>query len=322
MSKPAEERREAADQSFAPKRGALLTLGGSPLKLAEHVAQKLMIATAGRLFVHAATQRLRRSLAGRLGPVTWPNLRIALVVHAYYPELLSEVIACRDVLPAGTKLLVTVPADREYAAAAQLGGVPDASLYPVENRGRDIAPFMTLLNSGAFEPFDAVLKLHTKRSPQLRDGDTRRRLLFTLLAGEPHHTARILSAFMDPQVALVGWRAAFRTARPYWMGNESRVATLAQAMNAGDAARLGFFEGSMFWFRPAALDRLRRLDLTPVDFEAEAGQLDGTLHHALERLFTVAAWSDGYTVRALDGSLLSGGEFPRERAKSSDPAVP
>ena len=304
-----------------PVPAALWTLGRTPRELAAHAARKLLTLTAGRLFVSGFGQGLRRRMADRAGPVAWPGLRLAVAAHAYYPELLPEILACRNVLPPGTRLLVTVPREKERPAAAQLAGVPDAMLFPVVNRGRDIGPFVSLLNAGLLNPYDAVLKLHTKRSPQLRDGETRRRLLFTLLAGEPHATARALSAFTDPGVGMVGWRSAFRTARPYWMANEARVAALARAMDAGDAARLGFFEGSMFWFRPAALRRIRQLGLQPADFEAEAGQLDGTLHHALERLFTIAAWSDGYTVRSLGGRLLAGGEPVRQGAEPSGPAV-
>ncbi len=71
-----------------------------------------------------------------------------------------------------------------------------------------------------------------------------------------------------------------------------------------DAERLGFFEGSMFWNRPAALSALRSLELTQADFEPEAGQLDGTLHHAIEGCFTIAAWAGGFVVRDLNGRVL------------------
>jgi rhamnosyltransferase len=53
-----------------------------------------------------------------------------------------------------------------------------------------------------------------------------------------------------------------------------------------------------------AFAALTELNLKPDDFEAEARQLDGTLHHALERCFTIAAWARGYDVRDLRGRVL------------------
>ncbi len=80
------------------------------------------------------------------------------------------------------------------------------------------------------------------------------------------------------------------------MDNKSRIERLATRMGVSEPVLLGFFEGSMFWVRPAALARLRQLCLQTDDFEAELGQVDGTLHHAVERLFTVSAWADGFRV--------------------------
>lgn len=286
-----------------------------------HVAQKLLSLTVGLLFVSRPGQKIRRLLARRVTPQPWPALRLAMVVHAYYPDLLPEILACRALLPKATPLFVTVPPEKHTDAKRLLEGVADVRLLVTPNRGRDIAPFLSLLNSGILEPFDVALKLHTKRSPHLLDGNIRRKLLLQLLCGEQHAARATASFFEDPKVGMVGWAASYRAVQGYWMTNESRVASLARRMNAADSARLGFFEGSMFWFRPAALEPLRRLNLVAEDFEAEEGQTDGTLHHAVERCFTIAAWAGGFAVRSLRGKLLVGGQIAREGPKLVRPAV-
>lgn len=286
-----------------------------------HVTQKLLSLTAGPLFVSPQGRKIRQALARRTEPRPWPAIRLAMTVHAYYPELLSEVLACRALLPNETPLFVTAPPEKYAQAQELLKAAADVHLCVAPNRGRDIAPFLALLNSGALEPFDAVLKLHTKKSPHLLDGSIRRKLLFQMLCGEEYATRRTVSFFADPRVGMVGWGPSYRAAPGYWMANESRVATLARQMNAAKSARLGFFEGSMFWFRPSALEPLRRLSLNPEDFEAEAGQTDGALHHAVERCFTIAAWAGGYTVHNLGGKLLIGGQIAGEGPEFVPPTV-
>jgi rhamnosyltransferase len=273
---------------------------------ARHVVEKIATATIGNIYVSGLGQGARQAVAGVLSTQRVPAVRVAILAHAYYTELLDEILECRSVLPELVPLHVTVPLERIEQARQRLAGVPAVALHPVENRGRDIAPFLSVLGSGALDSYDAVLKLHTKRSPHLLDGETRRKLLFTLLCGERNATLRALTAFEEPSTGMVGWSNCFRTGRSYWMKNERRVRDIAAHMGAPEpAVRLGFFEGSMFWFRPSAFAALRELDLKPEDFEPEERQLDGTLHHAVERCFTIAAWARGFVVRDLRGHLLS-----------------
>jgi lipopolysaccharide biosynthesis protein len=286
---------------------SVVRLGFRSKAFARHVYQKVAAITIGPIFVSAPVQRLRAELARRRPPLPVPAIKVAITAHAYYLDLIPEILACRAVLPYDVAVHLTVPVDKVEAATAQLQGVPGITIHPCTNRGRDIAPFVMLLNAGVLDGYDAVLKLHTKRSPHLLDGEARRKLLFLMLCGEREATLKALAAFEEPATGMVGWAACWREAPPYWMANRARVEGIAKRMGASEEAkRLGFFEGSMFWFRPKALAALRELDLTIEDFEAEAGQVDGTLHHALERCFTIAGWSRGFVVRDMKGRLLPG----------------
>lgn len=284
---------------------AIRRLGFRSRAYARHVYQKIAALTIGAVFVSSTGRALRRSVADFGTPARRPAVRTAVVAHLFYLDLLPEILDCQAVLPDSAPLHLTVPRDRVEQARRLTQDIPAVTIHPCENRGRDIAPFVALLNAGVFDPYDAVLKLHTKRSPHLLDGEIRRKLLFAMLAGERNATWRMLTAFETPDTGLLGWAECYRATPSYWMANKARVRSLARQMNVpDDAVRLGFFEGSMFWFRPTALARLRALQLTPEDFEPESRQLDGTLHHAIERCFTIAAWADGFTVRDLNGSIL------------------
>ena len=60
----------------------------------------------------------------------------------------------------------------------------------------------------------------------------------------------------------------------------------------------------MFWARLEALRPLLDAHLDDWEFEPEQGQVDGTLAHALERMFMLAADSAGY--RAVTTAELGG----------------
>lgn len=288
---------------FLRKNGDI-TLKNRLRVITRHYWQKLKANTLGRLFISNFGRRVRSFIASTFHSTPRPKIDIAITAHIYYLEIAHEIVDLRNILAETIPIYLTVPFDRADDLSRLVGNLPGVFVYPCENRGRDIAPFFTLLQSGSLDRFDAVLKLHSKRSPHLIDGDLRRKLLFTMLCGERYATYRMLKAFERPDTGLVGWGDSYRTDPVFWMANKERVDAISERIGASQAMRLGFFEGSMFWFRPKALDVLRRLDLTSDSFETEAGQLDGTLHHALERCFSIAAWASGYTVRDLRGREL------------------
>jgi lipopolysaccharide biosynthesis protein len=83
----------------------------------------------------------------------------------------------------------------------------------------------------------------------------------------------------------------------YWGANQANVDYLTRRLGIAvpQVEHDSFIAGSMFWLRPAALRLLLDAHLEVVEFEAEAGQLDGTLAHAVERLFSLAAAAGGFS---------------------------
>lgn len=252
------------------------------------------------VFLSSLYQKLR---AWRWRRLSAPDgVRAAVVAHIYYPEFLAEALAAQATLPPGSPLLITAPSVQAELLRELTRGLPDVEINEVENRGRDIAPFLKLLAEGRLDRFDAVLKVHSKKSPHLWYGDLRRRVFLVGLAGSHGNVARILQHFRDPTVGFVGLAAYFRTHPLYWTTNKAYVEALCRLI--GTVPRMGFFEGSMFWVRPIALEPLRHLGLRPQDFDAEGGQLDGTLHHAIERCFVISGIAAGYEARSVIGWRL------------------
>lgn len=223
-------------------------------------------------------------------PATQPA-RIAVLVHLYYPDLWDEVVHYLGQIPEPFGLFVSLCTD---TGAGFERGVrerfPNADVRTFTNRGRDMAPFVEFLRDGCFDRYEYVCKIHTKKSLHRTDGDRWRGTLFQQLLGAPPIVREILDAFeQDPRIGLLGPANQLEIDEESWGSNRDRMIDLAGRMGVvPEQVTLEFFRGSMFWFRPRALAGLRALGLRHAEFEDEGGQLDGGLHHVLERLFPIA----------------------------------
>lgn len=241
---------------------------------------------------------------------TGPNL-LAVVVHLYYEETWDDIAGVLKRLNVPFDLIVTTVFGRESLVERIRRDFPHAEIDVLENRGRDIRPFLTLLERGRLDRYRIVCKVHGKKSS---DGGRksymgslwRRRLLFDLLAA-PGLAEAIVDLFeRDPTVGMVGPGAFRLPSESYsealsWSINRDRVLALAERMGVPrDRFRLDFFGGTMFWVRPEALAPLRSLALSG-DFPEETGLLDGGLEHATERLFGAAVVAAGYRLVSSDG---------------------
>lgn len=239
-------------------------------------------------FGHAWLEATRAALH----PAPVADTRPCAVIHIWYPDLLDELATALRASGIDWRIVITTTHERESQVrerVAQLG--LDTEIEVFENRGRDILPFLHVANRLLDEGVTTVLKLHSKRSTHRQDGEIwRRELLDKLLA--PERASRILAAFHDDAtLGLVHAEGHLQSLDYYWGANQANVDYLTRRLGipAPQVEHDNFIAGSMFWLRPAALRPLLDAHLEVAEFEAEAGQLDGTLAHAIERVFSMSA---------------------------------
>ncbi|MHB1166212.1 MAG: glycoside hydrolase family 99-like domain-containing protein [Candidatus Nanopelagicales bacterium] len=227
------------------------------------------------------------------GPVRRPpgQPRVLVVAHVHYPELWGDIEDRLSRMPEPYDLIVTVTEGAAEAVTADvLRRHPRARIDVVPNRGRDWASIVGLANEGALSGYDAVAKVHTKKSEHRIDGDGWRLALLDGIFESPEAISRTIDLLREDRSVGLVVPTGHVAGTEHWGSDQVIVETLASRLPmAFDPDALTFPSGSMFWCRPWLLERLADLCLTTADFEPEAGQYDGTTAHALERLVGIFA---------------------------------
>ena len=223
----------------------------------------------------------------------------AVILHLYHTELWDEIATHLAHLEGQYDLYISLPEHAPEGTVERIQQtVPDARCATLPNKGRDVLPFLTMLSAIRPLGYGQVCKIHAKRSLHRQDGDLWRQEFLGQLLGSKKQVASVIDAFnRQPDLGMVGPAGHWLDYVHYWGDLQSPVRTQALLEHLGiriSLDELGFFAGSMFWCRPEAMDPL--LTITDSDFEPEEGQTDGTLAHALERIFAAAAQAAGYRV--------------------------
>ena len=164
-------------------------------------------------------------------------------------------------------LYLTVPSHADPAFIDSVRAQwPQAIISTVENRGRDIAPFLAAAARAIDDGYPLICKVHTKKSPHLRRGDNwRQEMLIRLLADGS--ADQIAESFR--QNAALGIIAPEGHVLPGTQNlrlNQRHLAALLSKLGyEGDPMPFVFSAGSMFWVRADALN-------AALEFEAAASR--------------------------------------------------
>jgi lipopolysaccharide biosynthesis protein len=220
---------------------------------------------------------------------------VTVFVHVHYPDIWQEMsVILAERVKSPFHLVLTRTRD-EVLQAPETPWLLTVTQRRVENRGRDVKPFLQAL--AEMPGLDIGLKLHAKKSPQRTDGDRWRSAALCSLLPPEGCAAVIASLRADPRIGLVAPSQLSLSVDPWVLGNEAgmvRIMTTLGAELVDSALNDAYFAaGTMFWFRRAAIEALTAPAVLEL-FEEEENQLDDTIAHAMERIFGVEARRRGF----------------------------
>jgi len=225
---------------------------------------------------------------------------IAIVLHLHYIEVWPEICELIKKSFDNVEFDLFVTGTTLEALSLVNNDFPKANLLLVENRGRDIFPFIRILKSIIDLGYVTVCKIHSKRSLYRNDGEVIRSELFQSLLGSREIIRSFIADFEnDDKLGMI-------VPKKYLLEHNDINMTYDREIVRNLSKFLGirfkydvFPAGSMFWFKPESLKELLRL-YSGSEFDIESGLADGTTAHGIERLFCSIVEHAGHKVKSCE----------------------
>lgn len=234
--------------------------------------------------------------------------KIALVMHCYFDDLVEYCLGYVKSMPPNADIYITVPAEKNKQIVEQAFSVlPNkVEVIVIKNQGRDVSALLVATKRFIMN-YDYVCFMHDKKVKQLKPetiGYGFSYKCFENLLGTAELVRNVIDTFeKNPRLGLL-------TPPPPNHGDYYITLGLEWGMNFENtkklAKKLGITVpldekkepiaplGTMFWFRPKAMKLLFDQDWEYEDFPPEPNAIDGTLLHAVERIYSYVVQQEGY----------------------------
>lgn len=249
------------------------------------------------------------------------NKRIALFVYLFYDDLIEECMQYINNIPKYIDIFISTDSIEKIIKIKSLikGIKNNITFSKVNARGRDIAVFFTEYTK-YFKEYDYACFLHDKKSIFMgySVGKNFRNLLWDNVVISENYINQLLKIFNEnkyigllvpPNVYHGGY---FYSYCNYWGKNFNQTKQLLKIID--DKVPLDYDKepisvGSVFWFKTKALLPITKLHLNNKDFPEEPYPFDGSIAHAIERLFPYVAQSAGYLTATIYNSEYAATEL-------------
>ena len=229
-----------------------------------------------------------------------------VILHLYYTDMWPYFEKKLRVI-GEYELIITMPEHKRKETPKDIISRPNTRTIYSKNRGRDILPFLSAMKAVNTQQYGAILKLHTKKSPHYNSGDRwLDQMVESLVALSKHDREKLF----DESCSMIGPRGHYYSLVVNYEANGVRIDRVMKKfvgkktqheITQVNRSKYGFFGGSMFWIHPEYLEHILTV-LKPHrwQFEREAGQVDGTYAHAIERIFSLVAEAEGKKLYDVD----------------------
>ena len=244
----------------------------------------------------------------------------AVVLHLFYEDLFDEIKNYLQNL-INFDLYISMHQSNSSLKDRIFESFPNAKILFIENRGRDILPFISIYKNISLLNYKYLLKIHTKKSPHIEDGSNWRNDIYRKLLGSTKIiNSAMLALETNPAIGVIGPKGHVIDYRFYWNNNKEKTKELSNRVGISfrDNEPFNFIAGTMFWAKPDALRFLSLLSIDLQEFEPEPIGQDGALVHALERFIGLTVKKAGYSTYQIDDQ----GEVSDPKTNSSTDLYP
>ena len=236
--------------------------------------------------------------------------KILIQVHAFYDDLMPEVIQKTNNIPVNFDLYVsTNTLNKKIAIEEMIKNNSKAVNYEVkivENKGRDVLPYLMQIKD-IIHKYKYICHVHTKKTrfdPYL--GEKWRNYLYNNLFGDEDLTSEILTDFeSNSKLGLIFPETYYFQNYNFYKYNKNNIKYMNYLLGnifPGKYYKIGkkiiFPVGNMFWARVKAVHQVFEQDINSI-CPKEADQKDATILHGIERIWLFVAKLNGYYFKSI-----------------------
>lgn len=235
--------------------------------------------------------------------------RVALMMHLYYPDLVDYMLDYARRMPEDADLIVSSPNKEtlrifeEKTKGMKFGKI---IALPMGNRGRDVSAVLVALKP-YINDYRYICFVHDKKTVQTKPYANGRGFAYKCMEcnlGSRTYIENIIETFeRNPRLGMLmppspNHGNFYQIVGQEWASNYTNTLALGYKLklnvNINPNKEPITPLGTMFWFRPEALRTLIDYPWTYEDFPKEPNGWDGTLLHAVERIYGFVVQHEGY----------------------------